>query len=218
SAPHLFKEDHVASSYMQRSDTPPALSVGGGLCALLGASGLAAGMTLLYRSMAVIMETEGGFVASGGPYEIAHPAPGWVWLVPVSILALFAFGGLSLWASMRGWGTSPLAYAWSALFISLGWNFMRLGLFDPPDGQGAAWGWIVSGVAFWAMGLAPALGPVGRAVARARYGPEAISGGARTGMFGLPLRRTTPAYIAAQAIGVVAGVAGGLALFAAVAG
>ena len=59
---------------------------------------------VLYQGMAEIMTTQGGFVASGGPYEIAHPAPGWGWLVPVSILALFAFGGLSLWASMRGWG------------------------------------------------------------------------------------------------------------------
>ena len=44
-------------------------------------------LTLLYQGMRAIMYL-GGFVASGGPYAIAHPAPGWVWIVPVSIILL----------------------------------------------------------------------------------------------------------------------------------
>lgn len=190
----------------------------GVVVATAGAAGMTAALVLLYQGMAEIMATEGGFVASGGPYEIAHPAPGWVWMVPVSILALFAFGGLSLWASMRGWGTNPLTYAWSALFIALGWNFLRLGIFDRPEGLQGAWGWIVSGVAFWAMGLAPALGPMRRRLATARYGPDAARSGVTTGPFGLPRTPTSPAYVAAQVIGVIAGVVGGLALFGMVAG
>ncbi len=207
------------ATYSARSDNAAVvLSPAGILASVAGAAGLAVAMTLLYRTMAVIMETEGGFVATGGPYEIAHPAPDWAWLVPISILSLFAFGGLSLWASMRGWGLNPIAYAWSALFLSLGWNFLRLGLIDPPEGQGAAWGWIVSGVAFWLMGLGPALGPVWRHIAALKYGPDALTAGVRTGPFGLPIVKTSPPYVVAQVIAVAAGIAGGLALFGAIAG
>lgn len=186
------------------------------LAALSGAAGLAGALTFLYQGMARLMATEGGFVASGGPYEIAHPAPDWVWLVPLSILSMFAFGGLSLWASMRGWGLNPITYVWSALFISLGWNFLRLGIFDRPEGLQGAWGWIVSGVAFWAMGLMPVIGVIRRKVAAARYGPEAA--GTRTGPFGLPVRHASSAHVAAQAAGAVMGIAGALAAFAAIAG
>lgn len=193
------------------------VSAQGVLAAVAGAAGLAAAMTVLYRTMAAIMETEGGFVALGGPYDIAHPAPDWAWLVPVAILSLFAFGGLSLWASMRGWGLNPIAYAWSALFLSLGWNFLRLGLIDPPEGQNAAWGWIASGVAFWVMALVPALGPIRRRMAVARYGPDALTAGVRTGPFGLPVRDTSPIFIVVQAAGAALGVAGGLALFSTIA-
>lgn len=199
------------------ADRPSALSLVGILAALIAAAGLAASMALLYRAMGVIMESEGAFVAAGGPYEIAHPAPGWVWLVPVSILSMIVFGGLGVWTAMRGWGVNPLGYAWTVLFISLGWNFLRLGLIDPPEGQGAAWGWIVSGVLFWLMGLAPALAPLARLIARARYGSEAFSAGVRTGPFGLPAGRSAPAYVAAQIIGGAAGIVGGLMLFTAVA-
>ncbi|MBN2247502.1 MAG: hypothetical protein JW733_02250 [Coriobacteriia bacterium] len=208
----------MAIRSIHSGDAPPTVSPAGVLAALVGAAGLTASMALLYRAMAVIMETEGGFVAAGGPYEIAHPAPDWVWLVPIAIMSLFAFGGLSLWASMRGWGVNPLAYAWSALFITLGWNFLRLGIIDPPEGQSAAWGWIVSGAAFWVMGFAPALGPIVRLRARARYGPEAFSAGVRTGPFGLPVKTTSPGFIAVQVVGVILGVLGGLALFGAVTG
>lgn len=199
-------------------DATAHASAGGVMAVATGAAGLAAAMTVLYRAMAVIMETEGGFVAVGGPYEIAHPAPGWVWLVPVAILSMFAFGGLSLWAALRGWGLNPIACAWSALFFSLGWNFLRLGLIDPPEGMGAAWGWIVSGAVFWVMALIPALGPLGRRVAAIRYGPDALTAGVRTGPFGLPIRATSPVLIAVQAASAIAGVGAGLALFAAIAG
>lgn len=199
-------------------DSSPTPSLAGTLVALIGAAGLAASMTLLYRAMGVIMETAGAFVAAGGPYEIAHPAPGWVWVVPVSILSMIVFGGISVWTSSRGWGVNPLGFAWSVLFISLGWNFLRLGLVDPPEGQGVAWGWIVSGVLFWLMGLVPALAPLARLAARARYGSEAFPAGAKTGPFGLPAGHATPTYIAAQIIGGTAGIAGGLVLFKAVAG
>jgi hypothetical protein len=185
--------------------------------ALLGAAGITSCIALLYQSMAFIMQAEGGFVASGGPYEIAHPAPDWVWLVPVSILAMFLFGGLGVTASLRGWGANPIAYGWSGLFIALGWNFLRLGL-APPEGLQGAWAWMMCGVAFWAMGIAPVVGPISRARARRQYGPNADSGQPRRTLFGLPTVPTTGAYIAAQIIGVAGGIVGAIVLFRAITG
>ena len=194
----------------------PGFSAVGALAAFAGAAGIAGGVTLLYRSMAAIMATEGAFVASGGPYEISHPAPHWVWLVPVSIMAGIALGGLSLVASFRGWGINPVLFAWMGLFIALGWNFLRLGILDRPEGLTSAWGWWVSGIVFWAMGLTPAVTTVRfvrgewRRMAGAADAsePRAWWAGALT---------TTPTYVFIQLIGVAVGIAGALVLFGRVA-
>ena len=45
---------------------------------------------------------------------------------------------------------------WSALFLSLGWNFIEFSIY-PPDGSGIAWGWIICAVLFGLMGFAPLL-------------------------------------------------------------
>ena len=45
--------------------------------------GAAFAVTCLYQGMRPIMRL-GGMVASGGPYAITHPAPSWVWILPVS--------------------------------------------------------------------------------------------------------------------------------------
>ena len=202
-----------------REDTAEraGFSLVGWVVAFAGAAGLAGCITLLYRGMAVIMSTEGGFVASGGPYEIAHPAPDWAWLVPLSIMSGMAFGGMSLAGSFRGWGVNPALFAWMGLFISLGWNFLRLGLIDPPENLESGWGWVVSGVVFWLMGFAPSVMLVHvvrdtwRQVLGRQTGPARIA-------WAMPAAtRTTPAYVAAQLLGVAGGIAGALALFASVA-
>jgi len=51
--------------------------------------------TVIYRAMRGIMDL-GGYVASGGPYEIAHPAPNWIWVFPVFINVMV----ISIFASM----------------------------------------------------------------------------------------------------------------------
>lgn len=191
-------------------ETAP-VSVMGTTLAVVGAGGVAASITVLYLGMGTIMETSGAFVASGGPYEIASPAPGWVWLLPVAIWTMIIFGGLALYATKKGWGESPLLYGWMGLFISLGWNFLRLGL-NPPEFMASAWGWIVSGVAFWIMGLVPVGFVVSWAIdafknARAHAPQETISG-----------RPTRFIYLAMQLVGVAAGILGGSALFASVTG
>ena len=192
--------------------TRPHISVLGMLLAFVAAAGLAACITLLYRGTAVIMETAGGFVATGGPYVIAHPAPDWVWLIPVSIFGLIAFAAIDWAAAKRGWGLNLWLFVWMALFISLGWNFLRLG-FNPPEGLQGAWAWIMCGVIFWVMGLAPAF----LVFKGAREGFQSLvdrqSSDARM-VWRVPKKSdTTGVYLAAQALGAVAGIVVGVVLF-----
>jgi len=55
-------------------------------------------------------------------------------------------------------------------------------------------------------------------VAVARYGPDAARAGVRTGPFGLPHTPTSPAYVAAQVVGVAAGTIIGIAVLRAIFG
>jgi hypothetical protein len=136
--------------------------IGVGLTAL----GIALCLTLLFFAMRGIMDL-GGFVAHGGPYVIAHEAPDWVWLVPVSIVfgMMLGFANAALAAAAGGFNLA--VPAWSAVFLSLGWNFAEYGFF-PPSGQGLVWGWIVCAVVFFVMGLAPLLLLIGRGVVMER--------------------------------------------------
>jgi Na+/melibiose symporter-like transporter len=93
-------------------------------------------------------------VASGGPYAIEHPAPGWVWVMPLSIVVGMACFFLNLFTSQDD-GVNLMPLAWPALFLSLGWNFLEFA-FAPPGG-GLAWGWLVCGVVFVLMGGLPLL-------------------------------------------------------------
>jgi hypothetical protein len=110
-------------------------------------------LSALFLGMRRVMAL-GGMVASGGPYAIAHPAPGWIWIMPVSIwvglVALF----LHALCARRAGAVSFTGLSWPALFLSLGWNFFEYG-FTPPGGHGPAWGWLVCGVLFALMGGVP---------------------------------------------------------------
>jgi len=115
---------------------------------------VAACLTLLYMSMRAVMGV-GGFCAEGGPYVIETSCPTGVgWIMPVSMwvgvfaCALYVFAGRGLP------GPKWIGLVWPALFLSLGWNFWEFGL-DPGDGSGTAYGFIVCGVVFVAMGLVP---------------------------------------------------------------
>lgn len=143
-------------------------------------------LTLLFFGMRGVMDL-GGFVAQGGPYEIAHPAPDWVWIVPAAIVGGFLVGGINLMAAHRAGGYSLVLPVWCVLFLSLGWNFLEYGL-RPPDGDGLAWGWLVCAALFLVMGLAPLLGSViglndylkrKRALTRG-LDPATVGAGART--------------------------------------
>jgi hypothetical protein len=189
--------------------TPPVpdgrLSVTGIGVALAAAAGVAAAITLLYSAMAYIMIASGGMVASGGPYAIEHPAPSWIAAFPLSIFAMLGFAGLGIYGSNRGWGINPVAPTWAALFLSLGWNFLRVGMLAVRAGATAGWTWVVCGVFFWVMGVAPIVGAV-RAVASRRT-PGTVGD--------LPESPSGPAgaYVAAQAAGVALGIVGGITIF-----
>ncbi|HSQ21435.1 MAG TPA: hypothetical protein VLQ52_01360 [Coriobacteriia bacterium] len=179
---------------------------------LLSSTGLTCCIALLFLAMRPIMDV-GGFVAVGGPYEIAHPAPDWVLLFPASMLGLFVFGGLSVALDNRGWGMSLLLPGWMGLFLALGGNFGYYG-FNPPGASGLAWGWIVSGVVFWAMALTPVPAIIGRL--RSGGPHEAFEYVRRWMIATLSLPKIAPVYLALQALGVALGITVAVQLFAAV--
>ncbi|OPL17772.1 MAG: hypothetical protein AVO35_08930 [Candidatus Aegiribacteria sp. MLS_C] len=110
-------------------------------------------LALLYMGMRGVMRL-GGFVASGGPYQIAHQAPDWVWVFPVSIMLMVGSMFASMYAGSKVGGPNLMALAWSALFLVLGWNFVEFG-FGIGTGGGLAWGWVICAVTFLLMGGVP---------------------------------------------------------------
>jgi hypothetical protein len=191
------------------------------------AFGLAFCMTLLWFGMRDVMDL-GGFVASGGPYEIAHPAPDWVWIMPVSIVLGLACAFGNVVAAWRADGFNLALPAWGALFVSLGWNFLEYGL-RPPGGGGPVWGWLVCAVVFFAMGLpvipmlikgtGPLVSPRG---VRRRPSALRMSGGVvfETGTPAADAYAGRPwkAYLGLNLAAIACGIAAGWALFSAVSG
>lgn len=159
-----------------RSDAPTAL--GGtfrdrvGL--LVGVAGLAFCLTLLFVAMRAVLDI-GGACADGGPYIPQVSCPDGVPLAMIGgIFGLFLFGGITGWYGSRiGSRYAGLVFfAWPALFLSLGWNFLEYG-FRPPGEEGWAWGWLICGGLFMLMGGGPLLaalpGRPGRAASASVY-------------------------------------------------
>jgi hypothetical protein len=124
---------------------------------LITAAGYAAALTCVYRAMRDVMIENGGYCASGGPYQINPDqvcGEGQTALLIGGILGGLVLAFLLVVAS--GWyaddvsGVGPLL--WAALFGALGFNFLQLGI-DPPEDMSGAAGWIVCGVLFWFMAL-----------------------------------------------------------------
>jgi len=148
------KRSRFFDPYHQRKEHAPGRSFWlSFLLSLMAVFGLSFSLTCLYLGMRGIMRL-GGFVAAGGPYMIAHPAPRYVWIFPVSIwLGLICVFIHGVQVRKLG-GLNLLPLAWPALFISLGWNFLEFS-FHPPGGERLVWGWLVCGVVFWLMGFIP---------------------------------------------------------------
>ena len=112
-------------------------------------------LTLVYESMRAVMDV-GGACASGGAYEIRQACPKGVgWTMPVGILGMFFAGIFTFLGVFDEGGPRPYVFAWSALFLALGWNFLDYG-FDKPGG-GTEVGWLICGFVFVAMGGVPLL-------------------------------------------------------------
>ena len=97
----------------------------------------------------------GGMVASGGPYAIEHPAPSWVWIMPVAIMFGMVCFFLNLFSSRCRRG-QPDAAGLAGPFPVAGLEFPGVRLHTRPGG-GLAWGWLICGVIFVLMGGLPLL-------------------------------------------------------------
>ncbi len=122
---------------------------------LVGIFGFTMAMTIFYQAMRGVMKL-GGFVASGGPYAISHPAPDWVWVFPVSIFGCVIFIVFNQVNARRIGGVNLMTLLFPIVFLSLGWNFLEFAL-KPPGGGGLAWGWLICAVSFALMGGVPLL-------------------------------------------------------------
>lgn len=139
-----------------RYATEPAATLSDRLLYLLGVAGMAACIVVVFMGMRAVLDI-GGFCAEGGPYVIGTHCPeGVPLLMMLAIPGLFLFGGLMVWrgSPIGGPYQAAVFFAWPALFLSLGWNFLDYGVF-PPGGEGLAWGWLICGVLFVAMGGIP---------------------------------------------------------------
>ena len=122
-------------------------------------AGVACGLTWLYLGMREVMEI-GGACGEGGAVVYHTPCPDGVPLLMVGgifggliCLALFAW-----FAGRLGGSYSTLAaFAWPALFLSLGWNFLEFGIDPPGEESGLVWGWLICAVVFFLMGGLPLL-------------------------------------------------------------
>lgn len=110
-------------------------------------------MAMIYSAMRGVMDL-GGFVATGGPYEIAHPAPGWVWVFPVfiNVMVISMISAAALGKRING--PNLMSLSWSALFISLGWNFTEYGI-GASKNTGPVISWLICAFLFMAMGIIP---------------------------------------------------------------
>jgi hypothetical protein len=126
---------------------------------LVGAGGVAFSLTLLSRSMRSVQAIGGVCKSGASATQIVHHCPAGVG----GTMTLSIFGGLLfllLFTVCSGdAGRSLLLLAWSALFLSLGWNFLDYGLHitvsSDTTGSGVSGGFLISGVLFIVMGVVP---------------------------------------------------------------
>ncbi len=138
-----------------REEKIGAGSVVGTFAVALSLAGLACALTLVFLSSRSVMNV-GGFCAEGGAYNIRQHCPQGI----PGVLIGSIWGGLILafaYAVVGAFFNIPtlVALAWSALFLSLGWNFFEYA-FDPtPPMHGLIWSWLLCGVIFVLMGGIP---------------------------------------------------------------
>ena len=121
--------------------------IGAAICAL----GISVCLTIVVLGGQRIMDA-GGFVASGGPYQIAHPVPPGFWIQPLAFVGLFAFSIAHAIFASRIKAPGLIYAIWCVLWTAVGamtfWNGLH-----PPRGNGLAWGWLIMGGVFLLVGL-----------------------------------------------------------------
>ena len=144
----------------------------GAVAVVLSLAGLACALTLVFLSMRSVMNV-GGFCAEGGAYDIRQHCPqgipgvltGSIW---GGLLLAFAYGVVcALWNI-----PTLVGLAWSALFLSLGWNFFDYAFNPPSPIQGVVWSWLVCGVVFALLGAVPLVATVPAIVREFARGEE----------------------------------------------
>ncbi len=154
----------MASTSIQPSGGPTA-SASSGAAIFVSLAAVAVALTWLFLGMRSVMEI-GGACAEGGPFVPVRPCPKGIPLVMIGgvwggIIACFVYA----WQAFKHHVPNFIGFAWPALFLSLGYNFLEYG-FDPPvENYGLVWGWIICGVVFVLMGGLPLLvlmGPIMR--------------------------------------------------------
>jgi hypothetical protein len=142
--------------------TPSSLAARS-VATFVGLAGVTVALVWLFLSMRAVMAI-GGSCASGGPYAIANPCPHATWLTTLGAI----IGGVLMAAiyTVFGLRTGPriTVLVWSALFVSLGWNFLDFGLRAAP-GSGAKVGWLVCAGLFAILGATPLAGLFSRTYA-----------------------------------------------------
>ena len=139
---------------------PTIETIKGSIGVFLSLAGVACGLTMLYMGMRAVMEI-GGACAEGGPFVPVRPCPEGVPLLTIGgIFGGLTSFGLYLWQAFKRDIPNFAAFAWPALFLSLGWNFLEFGL-NPPGRDWLEWGWLVCAIVFGLMGGLPLLALVG---------------------------------------------------------
>lgn len=125
----------------------------GAIWVFVSLAGVSCALTMLFLGARAVMGV-GGFCAEGGPFEIRQTCPqGTTLLILGGTWGGLAFAGIYAVQTIKHQVPGFEGLLWSALFLSLGWNFLEFGL-DPPGG-GLAWGWLICAVVFGLMGGLP---------------------------------------------------------------
>lgn len=138
---------------MNSSSPPPPIRKY--LLLFLGLAGFCFSLTILYLCMRAVLNI-GGYCAEGGPYEIqVHCPKATAYLAPLSIFGMFIFGFTYFINNFPNVFNFTIFF-WTALFGSLGWNFLDFSL-QSFKRQENNYSWLICAIIFFAMALGPVL-------------------------------------------------------------
>jgi hypothetical protein len=139
------------SDMLSQQRAPGGPRIGSWLGAAVSAFGLSACITVTNLGGMGIMD-RGGFVGSGGPYQIAHPVPDGYWILVVAFIGIWVFPVAHGIFASRIKGFALYYATWCTLWTSIGATTLWYG-FLPPGDEGLSWGWLVMGGIFLLVGL-----------------------------------------------------------------